>query len=466
MDKMDEEKLEAQEVKEIEETSSTEKKNVFSRFIDKRAKKKEQKRKELEETEAARSPEEKEEINEKIEEANKEAKKFNSKKQKIINICFLFLNIALVVAILLWNLLGSDEGITPISSLTINGWAFFLYLFLTFMMIFLDVMSVHRMIYRKTYRSRWPLSYKSLALLRYYDDVTPLAAGGQAFMATYLTGRDVPGSTSLSIPMAKLVFQQISWITICGVCLISSQFIPTITSNTFVTVMSIIGFVLGFCMQAFIIFISVSKNVGRKLVAWCVKLLHKMHLIKNYEKKYESVMKFVDDYQNIMREYGKSVGEVIYQIAIHAIRQIVIYSIPFFIYCVFMGFPATGGWQIYTELFISAALIELSSSFFPLPAGTGMNEVTFQMIFMAYLGDQTFWALLLWRFATFYLNLIQGICIITYDTLYGNRKYRWIKKRLALQEESQIFKQHQIDLFRAERNKRRKREKTLKITNK
>ena len=103
---MDEEKLGAQEVKEIEETSSTEKKNVFSRFIDKRAKKKEQKRKELEETEAARSPEEKEEINEKIEEANKEAKKFNSKKQKIINICFLFLNIALVVAIPLWNLLG------------------------------------------------------------------------------------------------------------------------------------------------------------------------------------------------------------------------------------------------------------------------------------------------------------------------------------------------------------------------
>ena len=103
MDKIDE-KVEVEKTLEDTTENSSQKKNVFSRLIDKHAKKKEQKRKELEETEASRSPEEKEEINEKIEEANKEAKKVNSKKQKIINICFLFLNIALVVAILLWNL--------------------------------------------------------------------------------------------------------------------------------------------------------------------------------------------------------------------------------------------------------------------------------------------------------------------------------------------------------------------------
>lgn len=456
---------EAQEVEIREEVEKNEEKPVedkgkfLARLKEKRAKKKEEKIKEFKK----QDDEKKEVVEEKLEEVNKEVKKVNTKKQKIINFCFLIFNIALVVGILLWNLLGSDEGFTPLSQLEIH-WEFTLvYVLFIFLAFMCHVFCVHRMIYRKTFKSRWILTYKSQAICRYYDDITPLAAGGQAFMTSYLINRDVPASTALSIPLAKLVFQDIVWVIVCLVCLICASFNPALQGFTFISVTSIVGLVLSLGMIAAILFLSLSKH-GKKVIEWLLKLLNKMHLIKNYEKKYQSIMKTVDDYQAIMREYSRSFWDIVYQMVLVAMSNIITKSLPFFIYCIFKGFPATGAGELYSTFFMAAALIELSSSFIPLPGGSGMNEITFTIIFsnIGGLGGETFWALLLWRFATYYFYLLQGIVIIVYDTVYGNKKWQWTKKRSALQEESQAFKAKQIEMFRLERSKRRKHEKTAK----
>ncbi len=446
----------------VEEPDVNKKGKFFSRLKEKHDKKVEEKLEEFKKEDVKN----KEVVEEKLEEVNKEVKKINTKKQKIINICFLIFNIVLVVAILLWNLLGSDEGFTPLSQLEIH-WEFVLvYLVFVFLAFSFNVFGVHRMIYRKTYKSRWLLTYKAQAICKYYDDITPLAAGGQAFMTSYLINHDVPASTALSIPMAKLIFSDIVWATVCLACLISASFNTALSGFTFISVTSIIGLILSLGMVTAILLVSLTK-FGKKLVSWLLKLGNKLHLIKNYEKKYQSTMKVVDDYQAIMKEYSKSGWDIVYQMLLVTCANVVTKSIPFFIYCIFKGFPATGAGELYSTFFMAAALIELSSSFIPLPGGSGMNEITFTIIFsnIGGLGGETFWALLLWRFATYYFHLLQGLLVIAYDTLYGNRKWKWTKKRAALQQESQVFKAKQIELFRAERNKRRKREKSAKLLN-
>ncbi len=396
------------------------------------------------------SDEEEKKVEEKIEEATKEVSKSSEKSKKIRNIVFFIFNILLVAAILIWNVY-TTEGLSPLRLDKIN----FLYVFSALMLLVaivtVDVISVHRMIYKKTMRSRWHLSYKSLGILRYYDAVTPLSSGGQAFMVTYLTSRDVPASTSLSIPIAKLVFQNIAWLIIAFVCLVIA--FTNGMSTDFVSAASIIGFILAAGMIAIIIFISLSKKLGKKLVSGGLKLLTKMKLIKNYDKTYAKVLSIVEDYQNIMKEYSKAKFDVVVQVVLHALRFICLYSIPFFIFCAFKGFNPNR----YSEFFLYTALIELASSFIPLPGGTGMNEISFNLLFSTALGGDTFWALILWRFCSYYFYLLQGIGIITYDTIYGNRKYRWVKKRLTLQNESQQFRHTQIENFRQERLKRRKK---------
>ena len=367
------------------------------------------------------------------------------------------INIVLVIGILVWNLYSSDNSASVDFSQT--AFQFIVVIILLLLCILcLDLFTVHRMIYRKTLRSRWYLSYKATAILRYYDAVTPMSSGGQPFMTTYLIGRDINGPTALSIPIAKLVFQQISWLIITFICLLVSVSIG-IEISTGVLTTSIIGFIIVFLVVLFILTISYSKKFGEKMVSGIVKLLVKIKILKNYEKNYAKVIGFVENYQHIMKEYSKAKFEVVLQIVLHGLRYICLFSIPFFIYCSFKGFNSS----MYVEFFLFTALIDLSSSFIPLPGGTGMNEITFTALFHKYLGGATFWALLLCRFCSYYFYLLQGIAVLTYDTVYGNRKYRWVKKSFALQEESQEFKRRQIENFRRTRNLRRKQQKKLKV---
>lgn len=444
------------EATEIAETKRRQ--NFFSRIKTKHNEKKKKKLEELEKQQL--SAEENKIVEEKVEEVEKKTNETkNSKKSKIKNIIFFIFNIVLVAGILIWNIYTSDD-FTPLRLRDINFLYVFIALVLLLGIIIVDMMGVHRMIYRKTLKSRWFLSYKSLAILRYYDAVTPLASGGQAFMATYLMGRDVPASTSLSIPIAKLVFQQIAWLIVTSVCLIIS-FVNGM-SQSFVSAASIIGFILSFVMVTFILFVSLSKKTGQKLVSWGLKLLVKMHILKDYDKHYAKVMNFVQDYQNIMKEYSKAKWDVLYQIGLHVIRFLLMFSIPYFIS---LCFPYVPGAKIgnYGDFFVYTALIDLASSFIPLPGGTGMNEITFAALFKDYLGGYTFWGLLLWRFCSYYFYLINGLNVIAYDTIYGNRKYRWTKCKQMLQEESQEFKRAQIESFRQERNKRRKKQKKFGV---
>ncbi|MBP3619307.1 MAG: flippase-like domain-containing protein [Clostridia bacterium] len=435
-----------------EEVASKKKQSFFSRIIEKH---KEKKAKKLEQINKEKLSEaEHKKVEEKLVEASKEVEQKSSKKKKIKNVLFFILNVVLVAGILMWNIFSSDD-FTPLNLSEIKFQYVAVVLFFLVLIVVFDVMAVHRMIYRKTMRSRWALAYKSTSILRYYDAVTPMATGGQAFMVTYLTSRDVPGSTALSIPIAKLLFQNSAWLIITAVCLVVSF---ATGMSSLVSVASILGFILAFALLAIILLLSLSKKVGNKLVTWVLKLLVKMRILKNYDKHYAKVQHFVEDYQNIMKEYGKTKFDIVYQIVLHGFRNILLFSIPYFIY---LAFPPSEGAAIgdFSTFFVYAAMIDLASSFIPLPGGTGMNEITFTALFSQYLKGHTFWALLLWRFCSYYFYLLQGLGVVSYDAVYGNRKYRWVKKKFNLQQESQEFKRLQIEVFRQERNKRRRKQK-------
>lgn len=448
---LNEEKID--ETQEQEKPSKSQKRSIFSRLKKKIQDRKDKKRKEIENQKL--SAEETKVVEEKIEEVNKEVKSISSKKKKIRSIIFFVFNILLVAGLLLWNILSSDD-FTPFDLLDLKYQYIFVSLVMVAVIVLIDVFTVHRMIYHKTMRSRWALAYKASGILRYYDAVTPMSSGGQPFMATYLMSRDIPGAVALSIPIAKLVFQQIAWLIVTFICLMIS--LPKGLLNTGVLTTSIIGFILVLLVVLFILTISFSKKFGEKIVGGGVKLLQKLHIIKDYDKWYGKAMGFVENYQYTMKEYNKAKPDVFFQLLMHALRYVCLFSIPFFIYCGFKG------WQPdkFGEFFLFTAMIDLSSSFIPLPGGTGMNEITFTALFYKYLGGATFWALLAWRFCSYYFYLLQGIGLLTYDTVYGNKKYKWVQKRYELQNESQEFKRVQIENFRKMRATRRKNQKKNK----
>ena len=387
----------------------------------------------------------------KLDEIEQSVSKQSSKKSKIINVVFFIINILVVVGILIYQFLHEDM---PEGGFSIDISYLLVCILIFGLVLIFETLSISYLL--KVSCGKWNLGlgYKVAELGRYYDSVTPMATGGQPFQITYLKKRGIPIHTSLSIPLAKYEFQQMAWVVMSLICLIIS--FTTKGYGTFVGITSILGFVLSSIVLFVTVFLSVCKTFGKKLVVKVLKLLYKMKIIKNYDKQYEKITKHISDFQDVMKQYAKSPKDFIAMFLLSTAKLIVNYSIPFFIVKIFI--PTLPGSE-YVTLFVMSLLVDLASSFFPLPGGTGMNEISFTAAFGAVIQNSgvLVWVLLVWRLFSYYIYLLQGMLILSYDMAYGNRKYRWQVKKNELMEESSIFKQNQIDRFRADRAKRRRK---------
>lgn len=388
-----------------------------------------------------------------IENAGQEVAKQKSKKKKILNACMFVLNIVIVAGIL-WYQLAHEEVASPeyLFSQGSRLW-YLLLVFACFAFVMaLDTFRTNAFTKKCSKRSRPGLCYKVVAIGKYYDAVTPMSTGGQPFQVFYLNNRGLNASSALSVPVARYVFSQIAWMIVSLVAVICAINF-NIAETGVVSVASYIGFALNATILLVALTVSLSKKVGTKLVAKCLRLLQKMHIVKNYEKQYDRVMKVVSGYQATMNDYAKAKGMVALHIFVSVLIFIINYSIPFVIYLMFGGTDLSA----WPKMIVLSAMIELASSFIPLPGGSGMNEISFTVLFAQYFaGGTIFWALLLNRFMTYYMYLVQGIGIIIYDYVIGNRKYEWQKRKWELESESILFKEQQLKSY-----KKRKKTRTL-----
>ena len=125
------------------------------------------------------------------------------------------------------------------------------------------------------------MSFKTNAIGRYYDAITPMSTGGQPFQVFYLKNRGINVAAAISVPMGKYVINQLCLSFVWTVCLIFA-----LTSEAgLTTVLCVVGWVMNSLLMVAIIILSVNQRVGTKLVVGIMKLLQKMKIIKNYEKE-------------------------------------------------------------------------------------------------------------------------------------------------------------------------------------
>ena len=387
----------------------------------------------------------------KLNEIEQSVSKQSSKKSKITNLVFFFINIALVAGILVYQL--SNEEFVSLKGQAFHIPSLLIVILLVVGVVVCESFLISYLLKSSTGKWRFGLSFKTAQIGRYYDAVTPMATGGQPFQVSYLKSRGVPIHNALSVPLAKYAFSQMSWVTVSLFALIVSWVDKSY--GTFAQVACLVGFILGSFVLFLLLFLSCSKRLGRFLVVKVLKLLHKIRIVKNYEKQYEKITKSVSDFQDVMKQYASSPKDFLIMYAAALIKNIINYSIPFFIVRFFV--PGFEG-RMYFKMFVMTILVDCSSSFFPLPGGSGMNELSFTAVFSIVVSGQAplVWVMLAWRFCSYYFYLVQGVVVLSYDMLYGNKKYRWQVVKNNLAEESAVFKQHQINRFRADRAKRRK----------
>ncbi len=377
-----------------------------------------------------------------VEKSNAAVKEQRGKKKRWLSTIFMLVNFGIVVGILLWNFLGTKEPLSlgDLLSSKIN-WLWLLFCVLLFFALFIaDAFAVYTLIFCKTKRSRPFLSYKSHAMCRFYDSITPLSTGGQPFQVYYLSKRGVSAGTATSVPIAKYLYAQFFNVIFMALVLIL-QHNYIITLSPFMLTLCYIGFAIMVVMFGSIMFLSFSKKVAPACTIGILKLLHKMKIVKDYRKSFVKVMRTVREYIVTMRQFIKNGWVSLGMLISRGLTFLFSYSIPFFVYAVFMPLEAGTWFNIYVQLFTIAVVTDLACSFMPLPGGTGMAEISFAVLFSSFFvvgGSEALvpWALLLWRILTYYGILLQGILIMFYDYLIGNRKVKPLLERFKREDEN------------------------------
>lgn len=390
------------------------------------------------------------ELEEKIGEANQEVAKQGTKKKKITNLLLFIANIVIVAIILIYQLTNSEvESLGSIIASGLFRWQYIIYILLALTMIMMiDAFRTSTLLKQSMGKRRFALCYKMCALGRYWDNITPLSSGGEPFQIYYLNKHNVKAGTSISVTIGRYIIYQLGWL-IMGICatIYATKFYG---ETNLVSVASYVGFGLNAAMLIGTWILSRSKKLGKILVAKTLKLLQKMHIVKNYEKQYDKVISTVGGFQNTMAKYTKNIFSFIGLVFSQLLQFVIQYSIPYLVFLSLGGTPDTSTWL--AMIFLNV-LIDLASSFIPLPGGTGMSEVSFTIVFGSLFPNGTaFWGLLIWRFMTYYSYLVQGIAVTIYDYVWGDRKYEWQKKKWELEAESNKFKESQVKKY----NKRTK----------
>ena len=352
-------------------------------------------------------------------------------KKKIWSLVFFLVNI-FVIAIVLAVQLNSEEGINSIGEVFGSGikGEFILIAVLCFLLS--NVVSSFKLdIYYKKFHKRYRplLCFKTQMMGKYYTKLTPFGIGGQPFQVYYLTKYRVKASNSLTMVSCSYVSNKLMYGILALVMMTTFRLNKLLVSQgnlvNIVVVLAFISFAVLAIFLTFVILMCLNKKLGHKIVAFVVKLLTKLKIVKNPTALYLKIMRPTLIFQRKMQKFFSSKGITLSFLALSLLEYVIEYSVLFFVYSAFNGFDI----NMYLQLLSISVIIELACHSIPLPGGSGLAELSFSTIFASLFSSGVlFWALIIWRVITYYSYLFSGLGIIVYDYAYGKRKLKKLKR--------------------------------------
>lgn len=379
-----------------------------------------------------------------------------TKKKKSLSFIYYILNIVIIAGVLAIQLSQESNPMEAISAIAEIDWWFIVAAFGTFVICMLmDAVRYGSLIYKATGVFRFRLGYKVGALGKYYDTITPLSTGGQPFQVLYTNKYGIKPGDGISIAMGRYIFYQIVYFILVSIFVFKLVFSPETTvggiyasgvGEGFVSTFMWIGYAIMAVVIVTILFMSLNRRAGAGFVIGILKLLSKIHIgkfriIKDYKKTFAKVMRTVNLWQSTTKKYCKSFWVIFINFTASIIYFFSMYSMPFFIYCAFEGWPADV-WQTLSTIISFAVIVDLTSAFNPIPMGAGTADISFAVLYGAMFSvpGAAMWALIIWRILAHYIYIIQGLVLVNYDYFIGNKrleKYKdfWclpLKERLKI----------------------------------
>ena len=341
-----------------------------------------------------------------------------STKKILLTLLFILINIA-VIAITALSEFGNNENATKFSEIKINFWllipAAAAFIIAITLEIYKYVMMMKRTCGLKTkpeIKKAWKDARNTVLIGRYYDNITPAAIGGQPFQIYYMNkNSDAKGGLATTIPIIGMISGQIGFLIVAVICFL---FGSLSIDNAALIAAACFGLIFYAFWPIAVIIATFLPKATTELITLGVKFLAKIHIIKDKKKAIEKAENGVQDYAKCVKMILKTRGLFLKTILISTIFHLLICSIPFFVLTAF------GGSIDFLPCFVTIVAVTSAVYFVPTPGNAGAAEGTFYAIFSALSSGYVFWAMLIWRFFSYYAYIILGG--ITYLLMYIEKK--------------------------------------------
>lgn len=247
---------------------------------------------------------------------------------------------------------------------------------------------------------------------RYYDNVTPSGVGGQPFQIYYMRKGGVPAAQSTSIPIIGFLAMQYGFILLAlGTFILSGVHV----ANDVIRVSRYVGLVFYALFPTVIVCFTFLPKITGKVFAAFIRLGSKLHICKDPQKTIDSVYSGVEDYSKCVLQLVESFTLCVSTLILGTAYHIALCCIPYFV------LRAFGGDMRFMECFVTTISIYAAITFIPTPGNAGAAESSFYLVFSMLTTGYTFWAMMTWRFFTYYIFILFGVGIYLRKYLASKR---------------------------------------------
>lgn len=297
------------------------------------------------------------------------------------------------------------------------------------------------LISKTTYGKALPLLSLKINLLgKYYDNLTPSSMGGQPFQMYYYSKNGVDFGSSTAIPTVNYIVQMYTWqiATIVILALNGSYiYLANVVGAQAITIMCYVGWGLNMIIPVLLMFLVFVPKFATWLVVTVVKIGHKLHIIKNYDKGLKKGYKMLSDYQNALAIMIKRPWHCLLIAFVSLLEYLVMLSLPLLISNGMAGMTFNyENWLNTATLYVFSIY---SIGFMPTPGGSGFAEVSSSLVFSALPGSITKWMVLFLRFCTYYLYIILGLGVSLVEIFHKKRIDRRQSKEAVLSGAEALF---------------------------
>ncbi len=351
------------------------------------------------------------------------------------------IGVSVVMMFTITKYLSEDGGTSFKTMIAGASWQWFLvFIGVVLLFMFLDSMKYAYMLKISTGKFRFRTAMKTNFLGKYYDGITPLGTGGQPFQIYYLHKKDIPAGVATAIPLVRYIVTTIEFCLISTALIIvtgATNLLNGLDSDWGAPVILAIASVSMFAnllIPIAMLLISFFPRKGKKLVLKVVQLLHKMHIVK---RPYSVMKKYIyeaEEYKRSMKALFTKWWKLIPLVVISVVNSLIHISIPFFAVMAIAG-PTLGSVnhaELLFQIMCLATISYYSASLVPTPGNSGASEAMTTIVFFT-LSSQVHgllgWIVLIWRFATYYVYILTGIGLNTFEIIRSAVRQRRARKK-------------------------------------